>query len=467
MTHRLTWLPTALLVSSLLTANVVRADLVAAQKAYAAQDYPRAFRLFSEIAEIGNLTGQENLAAMYVDGQGVKRDNTLGFAWATIARENGGGAPMQNIIDQLTPRLSDAARARVAEVTGKFGSAALRERLLPTPDREEIKGGGNAPCKMRRPVDPDAYYPPAAARAGISGSVLVEVTLGADQHVHRPRVLYSVPENVLDEAGRAVALMSGYVAPSGPDGAPLPCTMRYKVRFRSPDSTTDAAITRAYENSRPIAESGDPVAQMVYGLLMFDRERANTREDQPFTWFLKAAQAGVPKAQYLVGVSLLRSDLPSTDVRNRKSRAWLDLAANGGDWDAKVLLAEDALNGEEPAPSQARALAWLDEAATPDHRDGSVLLAAWFATHPDPARRNPQRSLDVLAAMPFVFDADPLPFEIRAAANAQLGNFDAAKSLQKSAILRARQLGWDTNAQAARLTVYERKNAWTGNLMRP
>jgi TPR repeat protein len=51
-----------------LMAGSARADLTAAQKAYSAQDYPRAFELYREIAELGNLTGQENLAAMYVDG---------------------------------------------------------------------------------------------------------------------------------------------------------------------------------------------------------------------------------------------------------------------------------------------------------------------------------------------------------------------------------------------------------------
>ena len=85
----------------LMCAGAAHADLIAAQKAYAAEEYPRAFELFREIAEIGNVTGQENVAAMYVDGQGVARDNILGYAWAVIARENGGNAAMQNIIDQI------------------------------------------------------------------------------------------------------------------------------------------------------------------------------------------------------------------------------------------------------------------------------------------------------------------------------------------------------------------------------
>src|SRR5437870_307520 len=105
------------LAATLLVAAVAHADLAGARKAYAAKDFEGAFQQYLEIATLGNLPAQENLAAMYVDGEGVTRDNVLGYAWAVIARENGGNAAMQNIIDQLQPHLDDKARARVKQVT--------------------------------------------------------------------------------------------------------------------------------------------------------------------------------------------------------------------------------------------------------------------------------------------------------------------------------------------------------------
>ena len=93
-----------------------RADLYAAAEAAQNQDFTRAFSLYREIAELGHAEAQENLAVMYVNGEGVKRDNVLGYAWAAIALENGGGEAAKGIITQLKPHLNPAARARIAEV---------------------------------------------------------------------------------------------------------------------------------------------------------------------------------------------------------------------------------------------------------------------------------------------------------------------------------------------------------------
>src|SRR5688572_482446 len=123
------------------------ADLHAAQAAADAKDFARAFELFRELAELGHPGAQENLAVMYVNGEGVKRDNVLGYAWAAIAKEGGGGAAAAGILAQLEPHLNAAARSRVAEVQARFGKAALQERLLPKP---YVPGTvGKRPCGMR------------------------------------------------------------------------------------------------------------------------------------------------------------------------------------------------------------------------------------------------------------------------------------------------------------------------------
>ena len=45
------------------------ADLYAAERALGKQEYERAFQLYRELAELGRLEAQENIAAMYVEVQ--------------------------------------------------------------------------------------------------------------------------------------------------------------------------------------------------------------------------------------------------------------------------------------------------------------------------------------------------------------------------------------------------------------
>ena len=115
----------------LLICSAAHADLYSAQQAYDKKDFVQAFALYREIAEMGHPVGQETLAVMYVNGEGVKRDNVLGYGWALIANENSQSDIALNIISQLEPHLTDAARQRVAELQAQFGRAALQERLLP------------------------------------------------------------------------------------------------------------------------------------------------------------------------------------------------------------------------------------------------------------------------------------------------------------------------------------------------
>ena len=59
------------------------ADLYTAMLPHEKKDFERAIELYRELAELGRPEAQENLAVMYVNGEGVKRDNVLGYAWAS------------------------------------------------------------------------------------------------------------------------------------------------------------------------------------------------------------------------------------------------------------------------------------------------------------------------------------------------------------------------------------------------
>jgi TonB family protein len=445
--------------------GVARADLGAAQKAYAAQDYVRAFELYREIAELGNLVGQENLAAMYVDGQGVKRDNVLGYAWAVIARENGGSAAMQSIIDQLQPHLNDAARARVAEVTSKFGKAALQETLLPSavpPPKTDAQEN----CRYTKPANPDDYYPPEAVRQEVSGFAFVEAMILPDGRAHRPHVWYSLPTGVFDEAARQTTLASEF-APKTVNGTAVPCAIRFKIKYVAHRAweKADADLATAMANAKTRAEAGDSAAAALYGLLLFGRPPKDASDKKPLDWYLQAAQAGIPSAQFLVGIDLMKLDPSAPAAEVAKGRAWLTKAATAQQVDAQFALANYALVNEPGASSDPQVITWLDNSAKAGHHDGIVYLAALLAAGPDVAHRDPARALTLLHGVEKQITWDITALEVAAAAHAQLGNFDDAQREQELAIKNAHKLRWDETAMQARLRLYQAKQTWTGNLI--
>lgn len=78
--------------------------------------------------------------------------------------------------------------------------------------------------------------------------------------------------------------------------------------------------------------------------------------------------------------------------------------------------------------------------------------------------RDPTRSLVLLKTVMRDMDQDPTAFEIRAAANAMLGEFEAAQKDQAKALRMAQKLQWDVAPQQARLQNYQAKQSFTGDL---
>jgi hypothetical protein len=72
---------------AMLASPMARADLYAAEAAAKAKDFARAFELFRELAETGNTYAQENLAVMYVNGEGVAREQR---AWLRMGSHGEG-----------------------------------------------------------------------------------------------------------------------------------------------------------------------------------------------------------------------------------------------------------------------------------------------------------------------------------------------------------------------------------------
>ncbi|HEV7608284.1 MAG TPA: TonB family protein [Steroidobacteraceae bacterium] len=438
-----------------------RADLYAAGKAYDEKDFAVAFQLYRELAELGQVYAQQSLAVMYVNAEGVPRDNIAGYAWATIAKENGAsGEAVQAIIDQLEPHMNEKARQKVAEIKAQFGGAALDNKLLP-----RIFEGANytdrTPCRLSKQAS--TLYPRDALDRGIQGNVYMEFTVMPDGHARNPRVVYSVPTGMFEEAARRTIMHSEF-SPSTQKGVPVPCTTGTMVMFviDGVEKSDYTNLNAFVKKSQKQAEAGDPRAQMLYGLLISGLPQIKKPRSDAMPYFVKAAQSGVPTAQFLVGYSSMLGW--GCECDEPKAMFWLHRAAAADQSDAQVMIANYILRGE-PGPEEiGKALTWLERAASHGSRDGKFYLAALLAAGVDAGRRDPERALKVLKDVMRDMDDDPTAFEIRAAAYAMLGNFTEAQKDERKALRMAQGLGWETASQQTRLANYVASKPWTGDL---
>lgn len=430
------------------------ADLYQASAAADRQDFPRAFELFRELAETGQPVAQENLAVMYVNGEGVKRDNVLGYAWASMAIENGGSEAAKSIVAQLEPHLNDAARARVAELKSRFGKEALEQSLLiprpnsPPPPTE---------CTIVSVVDPHDFYPKEARNRGISGDVLIEQVVFSDGRAHDPRSLHSFPPDVFSVAGRYVALYNRS-KPKRVNGVVEPCSFKFKIKFSAQSGGQKDTVKDQIGATRERAKGGDPMAQLAYALVIDHRPDLAEKDDAAIWWYLKAAQAGIPAAQHIVGSHLLGGKSEA------KGLIWLNKAAAAGNPEAQLDLANYYARHVPDAAALASASDWFGKAVAGGSRDARYYFAALLATAPDAAIRDPAQALLLIEQAGYDYGMNPTWSEIKAAALAQAGDFETAQKEQEKAVRLAKKLGWKTAPQESRLADYAAGKAWTGDL---
>lgn len=182
-----------------------------------------------------------------------------------------------------------------------------------------------------------------------------------------------------------------------------------------------------------------------------------------FRGFLKAAQAGIPTAQFEVGYSLLVGIACVPD--QGKALRWLHMAAEQNDPNAEVTLAMTVMKGSQGFGDGAQARSWLEQAAAQGNQDGELFLAALLAAAPQPGLRDSPRALGILQKIFEQVKDDPTAFEVRAAAQAAEGDFIDAVSSEKEAVGRAHHLRWDLSPLQARLALYQAGKPWYGDLL--
>jgi len=443
---------------------IAHADIYSAEAAYQKKDFAQAFELFREIAELGNPLAQETIAIMYVQGEGIARDNIRGYAWALLAKENGLGANVQPIIDQVGPRLSADGLKVVDEVQGNFGKAAIEGRWVPLMGDKAVAATAGLPkregCAFKTAANPDNYYPRKALVEGVSGSVMVRVTIMSDGRARNPQVAYSVPPKAFDAAGRKVAHDSGY-APLKENGVVMPCVLRFRVRF-SMSGSDFSELKKELVRLENLSDQGDPLSQFQFAMLKSSWNELNPERADFSHLVMKAAQAGLASAQYVVGIDAVDSRIPGN---REKGIAWLERSAAAGLQDAQVALALDRMRGVPDADDVVQARELLEKAVSGGHEEGGYYLADLLNGETVPAKRDPARVAKLVDDAFVVREQDPSIMEVRAVALSQLGDFAGAIRLQTTAISNARRMHWDVAPMQERLALYEKNQPWVGRVL--
>ena len=450
------------LAAALAPRSALGADLIAATQAYEKGDYPTAFKDFHDLAELGQPTAQFNLAVMYARGQGTRESKIYAYAWASLAAQNGierGTALMNEMRPSLA--LAPGSEQIAADIEAQYGRAVLDQRLFP-----KIATSESSDMNDRARCSPlNAYipaYPLEAQDRGVQGGVFAEFSLMPDGHSRNPRIIYAIPSEVFEPAVRE-SLLHTQFAEGAPGSKPVLCTIFYRFVVAGASRNDYPQLNAFVSDTLKRAQSGDPSAQMLYGMLLVGLPQLNRPRREAMPWFLKSAQAGSPTAQFTVGFSLLRGW--GCDCEENKGLDWLRRAAQSGQPDAEVTLAMYALKGTPDEGRQRQAKSWLEEAAGSGNHDGKLYLAALLAAAPDQTTRDPQRAQKLLDEVFRGVNDDPTAFEIRAAAQASAGQFKDAARSETKAINMAQRLKWDVTALNDRLAHYSANQPWYGTLL--
>jgi TonB family protein len=435
-------------------------DLPSAIAAYGKNDFQTAFEQFKELAELGQPRAQYNLAVLYARGEGVGTSLTYAHAWASLAGKNGeekGAALAATLEPQLTPTSLQIS----SDIQAKYSQAALDARLLPRMlDGREYEN--RDPVRPSKPFVPP--YPELARQKGIQGEVFVEFTVAPDGHTRIPRILYAVPGGYFEAAVRDSVMRSVYL-PARMDGTAIATSVSQFYHFKMAGVSIHdyGSLEERINATQSKAMAGDPSAEMLYAMMIAGLPQLHQTYAQALPWFLKAAQAGAPYAQYQVGTSLVLGR--GCHCEETKGEVWLEKAAQADQADAQVSLAEFLMKDASNRERVAGALVWLERAAKQGNDAAKLYLSSILAANPSAQVRDPGRALALVDSLDHDFNNDPSVWEIRAAAHASRGDFQAAIKAQLEAISRATALGWDLTRLEQRQTVYASQQAWTGNLL--
>lgn len=435
---------------SFFAANPSHADLITADAAYQKGDFKTAFKQFKDLAQLGQAIAQFNLAVLYARGQGVMQNFTLAQSWAAIAAAN--GAPRaQALSDTLRPQLTPNSLQFSAQMQAEYGQSALAARLFP----QLLKGrdyADRSPPSRLKSFAP--AYPVDARIHGVEGEVYVRFIVAPDGHARIPHVLFALPRNYFEESVMDSVMRTSYL-PARIDGRPVATAVSTLYNFKMLGTTISdyGDLATQVDNVERQAKTGDPSAEMVYGTMLAGLPQLKKTYDQALPWFLKAAQAGAPYAQYPVGLGLMEGHGCQSDTA--KGALWLAKAAQADQPDAEVALADYMLRNNSDDKSLVAAKMWLERAVKQGNVYAKLRLSAILASSPSVDLRDPPRALVLAGEAKHEYRDDPSLWEIIA----------AATRAEAHATRLATRLGWDLSPLQQRASAYASGKDWARNVL--
>ena len=134
---------------------------------------------------------------------------------------------------------------------------------------------------------------------------------------------------------------------------------------------------RALQILKPLADSGDPEAQKIMGI-MYDYGHGVAKDQQEaLKWHLRAAEQGNPDVQYHVGAKYFHGEGTTQDYA--AAAKWWELAANGGQVDAQFNLGLMYYRGMALAKDDARAAQLFQLASELGHADAQYVLGLMYS----------------------------------------------------------------------------------------
>lgn len=287
--------------------------------------------------------------------------------------------------------------------------------------------------------------------------MLVEFTVAIDGLARDVRVIQALPELFARPVVRSI--YESRYAPARIDGEPVEVRPRMRHTFTL---TEGGALwnTDVFGKLKKAADEGVPAAQYIVGAVAtLDPTVGISRADGE-ELMLDAAKGGHPEAQADIGRRFL---IESRCADLRKARRWLEPAARDGDPVAAItMVAISAADDREPELERMRG--WLAVAARSKNEYALKHALPWLAGLGPPGLADPALALETAQRLEdHGLDEDPQALEGRALALAANGRFPAAARLQKTAVDRARSLSWNVSAMEERLESYAAGRAWSGD----
>ncbi len=439
----------------LYTLNIF-ADFSSALDLYSSGDYENAHKEFLSMAEVGEKRSQYNLGVMYYYGQHVEKNINKAYAWIKLSIQSETSktkekSTFQTVASQIEDKTQ--AEAEFQKLNAMYSTDTLIKELYPILVKPEgEKAFGAIPVSIIEPK-----WPRKALMRGIQGWVQVQFDLdksGVPRNLH---LLQSFPDKIFSRTALNVVPKWRFKPKQNLSGEAIPSyRLLYTMTFRLEGANKLQVEKSLYKKTDVEAKQGNAVAQYKIGIW------AKTLKDSapdinPNEWFLKAAIQGLPAAQYELGRSLIRGK--GCIVDKSKGLEWLIRSATNGEDSAKLLLGSLAAKSSD-IESQLRAIKYLDDVK--DLSDAARVDYAWMlAISPYKEIANPEKAIELSDSFSDkYFRDDATILEIKAAAQAAMGNFKKAIALQKDALDEAEDMNADLSEIKNRLVSYKNQEKW-------